>query len=393
VCDGRPMAAAPSDSAPDLVTSARVLAPLLAEQAAEAERLRRPTDAVIRALEEAGIFRLMVPQRYGGLELDLDTFVDVGLALSEGDASMAWVATFYIEHNWMFCQFPEAFQRELFADRSWVLAPGMIAPTGQAEPVDGGVRLSGRWKWATGVMHGDWVIVGAAPSGNLGQIAFHAVPKSEVAVEDTWYVDGMCGTGSNDVVIDGVFVPEGRSVSIAEMVEGRAAGARLHPGPLYRTPMVPILMLAASMPALGQARAVVRGFREGLVDRMRLGVVKVSQRPATQIRLAQAEVEARQAELLLRDVAAEVCEKRNEASLEERARWAASLCHVVHQSRRIIADVAEASGASAHFQTHPLQRALRDVNTLSCHAVFDRDAQLELFGRLRLGFSPIFGLF
>ena len=380
-------------SGPELAARARGLVPLLRNEAAESEQLRRPTDAAIRALEEAGIFRLMVPRAFGGLELDLDTFVDVGLALGEGDASLGWVSTFYIEHNWMFCQFPEAFQRQLYADRAWVLAPGMIAPTGKASPDAGGVRLHGRWKWATGVMHGDWVIVGATPSGGLDSLAFHAVPKDEVTVEDTWHVDGMCGTGSHDVVIDDVFVPDERRVNIADMVAGKAPGAELHDGPLYRTPMIPILMLAASMPAVGQARAAVEGFRDGLGERVRMGVFKQAERPATQVRLAQAEIDLHQAELLLRDVASDVQAQRREASPETRARWAASIGHVVHQCRELIAAVAEASGASAHFRSHPLQRSLRDVHMLSSHVAFDRDAQRELYGRLRLGFSPTAGLF
>jgi len=106
----------------ELVTRAVELAPLLAEHAAEAEQLRRPVDAVIDALRESGVFRLMVPRKYGGLEFDLDTFLEVGLALAEGDASMSWVTTFYIEHNWMLCQFPDSFQEELFSQRAYVLA-------------------------------------------------------------------------------------------------------------------------------------------------------------------------------------------------------------------------------------------------------------------------------
>jgi alkylation response protein AidB-like acyl-CoA dehydrogenase len=111
-----------SRSASDLIARARDLAPVLAAEAAESERLRRPTDAAIDALRESGVFRLMVPRRYGGLELDLDTFLEVGLALGEGDASLSWVATFYIEHNWMLCQFPESFQSELLGGRGYVLA-------------------------------------------------------------------------------------------------------------------------------------------------------------------------------------------------------------------------------------------------------------------------------
>ncbi|NQY92513.1 MAG: hypothetical protein HRT46_12785, partial [Deltaproteobacteria bacterium] len=139
------------DMASVLIERARALAPLLAEHAAEAEQLRRPHDAVIAALEEAEIFKLMVPRCYGGFELDLDTFLEVGLVLGEGDASMAWGTTFYIEHCWMFCQFAEAFQKEVFAERGYVLAPAAIAVTGVAQPVEDGYRLSGRWQWGSGV--------------------------------------------------------------------------------------------------------------------------------------------------------------------------------------------------------------------------------------------------
>jgi 3-hydroxy-9,10-secoandrosta-1,3,5(10)-triene-9,17-dione monooxygenase len=377
-----------SEASTQLVERARALTPLLAEHAAEAERLRRPVDAVISALVEAGIFELMVPRCYGGLELDLGSFLDVGLALGEGDASQAWVATFYIEHCWMLCQFPETFQRELFSDRSHVLAPAMLAPRGKALREPGGYRLSGRWEWGTGVMHAEWMIAGALveyPGGGPDP-RFFALPASAAKVEDTWYVDGMIGTGSNDVVIEDVLVPEERSVSILEMSAGRAPGSRIHSGPLYRTPMVPILGLAASMPALGQARVAVRGFRDRVRERIPLGSTeRQGKKAAAQMRLARVELEVQQAELMMRQVVAEVCACRDRATLEERARWVAALALVVHQSRDVIQTVADASGAHAHFQSHPLQRALRDVNALSCHAVFDLDARLETLGRLRLG--------
>jgi 3-hydroxy-9,10-secoandrosta-1,3,5(10)-triene-9,17-dione monooxygenase len=377
-------------SGPELVARARALAPMLAAHAAEAERLRKPVDAVIKALEEAEIFKLMVPRCYGGLELDLDTFFEVGVALGEGDASMAWVTNFYIEHNWIFCQFPAAFQQELFTGRSYVLAPGMLAPSGVATPEKGGYRLRGRWQWASGVMHGDWVIPGAlerTPEGKPDPRWF-ALPASQVKVEDTWYVEGMCGTGSNDVVIDDVYIPAERSVSMIEMGSGHGPGSRLHDGPLYRTPMLPILTLAAAMPALGQARTAVRNFRERLTTRSLLTGIKQAEKPAAQMRLARAEVEVRSAELLMRDTIADVCARRNSATMEDRARWAAQLAMAVDQCKRVIQLVMEASGAHAHFLDHPLQRALRDVNTISCHVVFDLDGRLEALGRLLLGKDP-----
>jgi alkylation response protein AidB-like acyl-CoA dehydrogenase len=379
------------DAIPDAATlreRMRDLVPDLAAQAAEAEQLRRPTDDSIRLLEQADLFRMMVPRCYGGLELDLDDFVDVGLTLAEADTSLAWVATFCIEHNWMLCQFPESFQRELYREHRHVLAPAVINPTGgHARREGGGFRLSGRWQWGTGAMHASWAIVGGLIEGLEGPEAlrFFALPIEDVEIDDTWYVDGMAATGSNDLVIEDVFVPEERTVNIPDMVEGRAPGSRIHEGPLYRTPMIPILLLAASMPVVGHARSVLAGFRERLHGHGRMNLGVASERVASQMRLGRATVEQQQAELALRDVARQVMELRNDAKLLDRSRWAATVTHALHRSRQLILDVAEASGASAHFQTHPLQRAVRDANVASCHVAFDRDAQSELLGKLLLG--------
>lgn len=376
-----------STTGPELVKRARDLIPLLAAHAAEAERQRKPVDSVIQAIADAEIYKLMVPKCYGGLELDMDTFFEVGVALGEGDASTAWVSNFYIEHNWIFSQFPEKFQKELFASRTYVLAPAMISPSATVKREKGGFRINGRWQWGTGIMHGGWVIPAATeitPDGKPNPRWF-ALPKSEVSVDDTWYVDGMIGTGSNDVVIDNVFIPEERAVSMREMMGGHGPGSQLHAGPLYRTPMMPILTLAATMPALGQAKTAVRLFRERLQERTLLDMNKQAQRSASQMRLARAEVEVCETELLLRHCVEDICTKRNMASLEDRARWATQLAMAVHQCKKIIQDVVEASGAHAHFQDNPLQRAQRDVNTLACHFVFDLDGKLESYGRLLLG--------
>ncbi|HXK23244.1 MAG TPA: acyl-CoA dehydrogenase family protein [Myxococcota bacterium] len=374
-----------------LLERVRALVPHLAAEAADSERLRRPTDAAIRMLEESGVFRMMVPRCYGGMELDLDAFLEVGLTLGEADMSLAWVACFCIEHNWMLCQFPERFQRELYKGRSHILAPGVIAPTGSGQRENGGYRLKGRWQWGTGVMHASWVIVGAfgiesgrAPTPQ--DLLFFALPIEDVKVDDTWYVSGMIGTGSNDIVVD-AFVPEERTVAIVEMVEGRAPGSRLHASPLYHTPMLPILELAASMPLVGHLRTLLRGFEERLKTHVRPGPELVHQgdKPAMQMRLAKAHVEARQTELLLRDVAVEVMAVRERATHLQRSRWITTVAHAVQQARGVVQDLAEASGASAHFTQHALQRALRDVSVASCHRVFDLDGHREVYGKLLLG--------
>jgi alkylation response protein AidB-like acyl-CoA dehydrogenase len=368
----------------------RAIVPELAAQAAEGEQLRRIPAAAWAAIEETGVFRLMTPKCYGGYELDLDSFLEVGLAIAEADISTAWVTTFLIEHNWLFAQFPESFQKALYADTSYVLAPGAIAPVGGAKRVDGGYRLNGRWAWGTGVLHSTWVMVGGVTeAGGPESIRFFSLPISDITIDDTWHTDGMRATGSCDMVVEDVFVPEAQSVSVIELSQGSAPGASLHAAPLYRTPMIPVLMLAASMPLVGHAVTVAQRYQERLQEHTRMLSDKSSaHRVSSQLRIAQATLEARQAELMLRDVAADVMRLRNRASATDRARWAASYSHAVHQARRVVQMVAEGSGASAHFENDPLQRAHRDINMATCHIAFDNDAQRENYGRLLLGLEP-----
>jgi alkylation response protein AidB-like acyl-CoA dehydrogenase len=372
-----------------LLGRVEAILPLLREEAPLAEAARAPTDRALGALRETGIFELMVPRAYGGLELDLDAFLAVGLKLAEADVSLAWITTFYVEHNWMLCQFPESFQKQLYSDRSHVLAPATIAPTGSAVREGEGWRLSGRWRFGTGVVHGEWVLVGGLAEGGAGGLRFFCLPREDVRVDDTWHVDGMRGTGSHDVVVEDRWVPDERSLDFAGVLTGHGPGAEIHAGPLYHTPMIPILVMAASMPIVGQARAVVRDYRERLAGLQRMGAASAqSEKPAAQMRLARLEITMREVELLMQDVVQGLMAQRNGGGPEARALVSTSLCHAAHQARDVIAEVSGASGASAHYEPHPLQRALRDVNMATCHVVFDRDAQLENFGRLRLGLEP-----
>ena len=143
------------------------------------------------------------------------------------------------------------------------------------------------------------------------------------------------------------------------------------------------------MPAFGQAKTVVRLFRERLTQRVLIETQgKQSERPAARMRLARAEIEVGEVELLLRNTIEDVCTRRNTGTLEDRARWAIQLALAVDRCKRIIQNVCEASGAHSHFLDSPFQRAWRDVNTMSCHVVFDLDSKLETYGRMLLGIDP-----
>lgn len=361
----------------------------LAERAAEAEQLRRLPAATVKDLVASGFTELLVPARYGGRQAPFPEILEPVKRMAHGCPSSAWTIGFYALHNWMLALFDERAQAEAFADRPF-LAPAPLAPTGRGLPVDGGIRLSGRWSWATGVMDGNWIMVGALCGPDDGIYpALALLPIGDVRIEDVWHTDGMRATGSNDVVATDVFVPEHRLVRVVDIYTGTAPGAALHDADTYRWPMVPALALLAAMPALGSAERVAEIYAERLSQRV-LAYEGVAQqdKPIAQARLGEARVRLRALRGLLDDTVGEIqtIVSAGEAvprPVRGEARMAAA--HIVHESRAVIAGLLEASGASAHFVQNPLQRFKRDVDVICGHVVFDYDTSRELAGALTLG--------
>lgn len=378
----------------ELVRRLTDLTPLLAEHAREAELARKPVDSVMAAIEATGAYRYFVPKRYGGFEYSLAAFMDIGMALGRGCVSTAWVTTFCMEHNWLLGLFGQAAQDDIFGKQPYIIAPGALAPNGQAKPVDGGYRVTGRWQWGTGIMHADWAMFGALVPLETGgmTLKMFIAPKSDVEVIDTWHIDGMVGTGSNDIAVDDLFIPEHLCVDIADLRDGSSPGADLHDSPTFKMPMLPVLGLTAAAPAVGATLEAVDLFAQRMEGRTVYGTTsKQSDKPIAQARLAQARVAAEAARQRLLALANEVSDygTRGEPCAElDRARLRLSIAMLVRDCRDIVRGVVEASGASGHFLHHPMQRIARDLNTLSCHTVFDVDLGSEMYGRLLLGLEP-----
>ena len=367
----------------------------LAERAEEAERLRRLPAATVDEFRQTDLFRLLLPARFGGIQASFPELLEPIRRMAHGCASSAWTLGFYALHNWMLSLFDPQLQEEVFAAGP-VLAPAPLAPTGRGAPADGGVRVTGRWSWATGSMDADWVIVGALLELQDGIVpALVVVPAGEVEVVDVWHTAGMRGTGSHDIVVTDVFVPEHRIATVADIYGGTAPGARAHDSSTYRWPLVPALSLTAAMPILGACERVTELFAERLSGRVLAysGVAQKDQ-PAAQIRLGDARVRLRALRALIDETAEGIDslvarEEPIRRSVRADARLAAA--HTVHECRSIIADLMEAAGASAHFLSNPLQRAKRDVDIAAGHVVFDYDVSRELAGALAIGakISPI----
>jgi len=379
---------------PQWIECARGLADAWSTRAVDAERARRPDDASIRELELSRLPALLVPRACGGYEADLKTFCDVVAALGEGCTSTAWVAAFYIAHSWIAALFPQRAQEELFATRPWIQAPAALAASGEARCEGEQFRVSGRWHWATGIMHADWILVGAQVTSATGprETRMFALPAHEVRIDDVWFTDGMRATGSNDVVIADVIVPSHRSLDMRDLASAAAPGSVLHPNPLYRLPFIPFLALVAAAPALGTARAAVRLYRQQVGERLvHLSTVKQVDKPAVQMRLARADQAVQTAELLLHAIAEQLMTLASStamASAETRGRLRMMAMTAVHLCRDATRWISDSAGASTHLETHPLQRMSRDLSTLASHTIFDGDATAEMYGRVLLGMDP-----
>jgi 3-hydroxy-9,10-secoandrosta-1,3,5(10)-triene-9,17-dione monooxygenase len=367
----------------------------LAERADEAEQLRRLPPATVSEFRQTDLFRLLLPAKFGGIQASFPELLEPIRQMAHGCASSAWTLGFYALHNWMLSLFDMQLQEEVFASGP-VLAPAPLAPTGRGTPADGGIRLTGKWSWATGAMDADWVVVGALIERDGGIVpALVVMPADQVEVDDVWHTAGMRGTGSHDLIATDVFVPEHRIASVTDIYGGTTPGAEAHGVSTYRWPLVPALALTASMPVLGTAERVTELFAERLGGRVLAysGAAQKDQ-PAAQIRLGDATVRLRALRALIAETAANIDElvvsgERVRRSVRADARLAAA--YTVHECRSIIADLMEAAGASAHFLSSPLQRAKRDVDIAAGHVVFDYDVSRELAGALAIGakISPI----
>ena len=360
----------------------------LADRAQQAEELRKLPADTIRDATDSGLLDLLIPRRFGGLEAPYPEILDHVRRLAHGCTSSAWTLGFYTLHGWITALFDEQAQQEAFADRPY-LAPAPLAPTGTAEPRDGGFTLSGRWSWATGIMQANWVMVGAIVTGDKPDAILALLPVSDARVEDVWHTDGMRATGSNDVVVENAFVPSHRTIRVRDLYAGRTPGAALHDNPSYRWPMVPALALLAAMPALGTAERVADLYATRLSERvLAYQMVKQKDKPAARIRLGDARIRLRALRALLDGTVATIegtLAAGETVDVRTRAQARLAAARIVHESKAVIGSLLEASGASVHFLDHPMQRARRDVDVLSGHVVFDHDEIREITGSLEIG--------
>jgi len=370
----------------EMIQRASALVPRLRERAERTEQLRRLPDETIADFVDAGLLRIGNPDRFGGLGLDVDTAYEVTLELGRGCGSAAWCYSVLNAHNWWIGHFPWQGQEEYFADSPDTLASSGLDPgRSRVEIVAGGYRVSGRWSFSSGCDAASWVTVGGlGPSGVL----WFLVPMAEVTIVDNWFVSGLRGTGSKDLVIDDVFVPTHRVAEQGLMKEGRTDAWALHGRPSYRVPLFSILPLTLVAPVLGMAHGMVETFADQLRGRTRPDGTGLTHSVASQLRLAESSAEVDAARCLLRQNTREILNLAARAdmpALLDRARYRRDHAFMVKLGIRAVSRLFEASGGHALLESNPLQRFHRDALAASQHFGIRWDENAELYGRVALG--------
>lgn len=378
----------------------RALQPLIAGYAAESEQLGYPHPEVWEAIRATGFFYHFVPKAYGGCEFGPEDFFLTANLISQACPSTGWAATFCCEHNWAGALFPKEAQDVFFADGRYFIAPLVSTPPAVATAVEGGYVLNAQWKWGSGVMHSNWcmgmamVADGQAPDpANPPRTITVALPMDQVTVLDTWHVAGLKATGSNDIVVRDVFVPEHMAIANADMAMGTTPGSRVHANPLYRMPSTAFLSLVTSSPTIGAARGVVELFRERLKVRKVTGTQTILAEKANyQVMLAKADVMVRTAELLLQTLTREVLDRAASGRNHDVAARMASTAQNAYASRvarEAIRLLIDNGGSSVHLLADPMQRLARDANVACGHLIQDFEQLSEQHGRSMLGLPPI----
>lgn len=366
------------------------LAPLLAERAAEAERLRCLQPETIAAARDAGFFAMLAPVGVGGQGATFAEFMDVVRRLSRGCPSAAWTLAFLTLHAWMFAKFGAEAQAEFFRDGQMPLAPAPLAPTGKAERVEGGYRVSGRWEWATSVNHSNWVLVNGLDS-ETGEPRFCALPLDQAEVEDVWFISGMASTGSNAVVVRDVFVPEHMTLPARQMAAGASPGEALHPGSTLGYPLRAGLAMVAATPAVGAAEAALEWYTARMKTKLQAfsGGAKQGELQTTHLRLGEAAADVSAMRLVWEEARAAI-EREGpngaEAAIEAQVALRLAGAQIVRLANRAVDTLAAAAGASASMLNAPLQRLQRDLQVMRGHVMFDWDRTCVLTGKVALGF-------
>jgi indole-3-acetate monooxygenase len=381
-------------AAEQLLADIADLAPSIAARAAEIEAKRRMPPDLLEVLKEIGVFRALAPRSHSGLELDLLPAFEIMTALSQIDGSVGWCATIALGTSVILSLLPREMYDQIYAHGPDVVVAGSIQPAGTAEAVEGGWRVSGRWPFASGCDHADWIMGVCVmsrngkpmpgPTDGVPLTRLLVLPAQYWQIEDTWHAIGLRGTGSHHVMLHDVLVSDAHFVDLSNGVPCIA-------GPLYQSPMHFIPLVHGPV-AVGIAEAALNDIvAMAGTNRRQLYAAK----PMRETELFQAELGRAQAELRAAKAYLEIqtashwrhaCAGtlRNDGLMIEgtqAAIWVTQAC------LRVAETCFALGGGSAVYDASPLQRRLRDLQAAAQHAAVQQRHYVDAGKRLLTGFS------
>lgn len=375
----------------DAVTAA---IPKLRENGIQAEDRRMIPDENIELLEKAGVFRLSVPRRFGGLEASLADQFKAVTEIARGCSATGWVASAWIQGAWIASLYPDEVQKEIFASGT-VRVSGGLAPTGAFTPTDGGYTLNGSWGFNTGCKGAEWNLVAGVvehPDGTAEQV-YALVPIDQFRIADDWRVSAAIGTGSFTTTAQDVFVPAQRVAGVEQLVTG-TTGDRSNTGVTGSNYGLITYVVALSVAAfVGAAKGAYDTFTERLPGKAIAYTNWTEQRehPLTQIKVATAANKITAAELLSLSYV-RLLQERADAGLHPSVEDSVTVRGQGGFATQLVKEAVEAlhevSGASSLARQQHFQRFYRDLEGLTRHGMMTPNTNLELHGRLLLDLDP-----
>jgi 3-hydroxy-9,10-secoandrosta-1,3,5(10)-triene-9,17-dione monooxygenase len=363
---------------------AEALLPKLRERAAKCEELRRLPDETLRDFHDAKLFRIHQPKRVGGEELEFAAVVTFGALIARACASTAWNWVNFAAHHMMLGMFPPQAQDEIWGkSRDALIASSFVFPAGKARKVDDGYMLSGRWPFSSGVDPSEWnMLAGLARlDDNLPpEQRIFMVPRAQYKVIDTWRAGGLRGTGSNDVEVSEVFVPEHMTLAVADTKGGPTPGSAVNPGPLFQLPVFALFPYMLSGVALGIAEGLIDDYKPGAG---KMTGARVAEIQSTQIRLSEATAYARASRVIQLANCREA--EQQLPDMKTKARYRLEGAYAVEWAVRAVDAMFGLYGAGGLYESGPVARAFRDAHAVKQHFSFNTDIAGTTYGRVALG--------
>ena len=375
----------------ELLGLAREMIPDFRARAAEAESARRLPDANHEAMRDAGLYRALQPERFGGDALDLGMMIDVAAELGRGCGSSAWIFTNLAMQAWVNgMKAPEA-QEELWADgKDALVASAFPGKDAKIDRVTDGFEVSGTWHYASGIdfATGLNLQIFYTPDNRPPEQRFAYIPASDYTVVDDWFMTGLAATGSRSVEVRETFIPDYRTLNSRDVQGGASPGSEINDATLYKLPFWGIGGKAFSGPAIGIARGAQDIMEDDLSGRVGARGARLAEQSTVQVRIAEsgAEIDAAWA-LLQKDCAdaADMVESGAEFDLVQRTKWRRNNSYAVQLCLRGVERLYQLAGMRGMYSDSDIQRASRDVHAAASQVAIAWDPQAANYAKARFG--------